>query len=403
MIRLKKYSLIGIFLGVLLLITGCSAKTLSESEVKKSIPQEVFSVEMYDEMLEAEKIQVEIVKRQTNVQEKIDIIWCKILLYNKNYEYTKYMKFTYGYYDKGGWQLDDQEEYQAAEFVVKAAPLKEDEIRSSIPLDIFTVEINGKLLHYEDVKIELNDRETNESEGIDKVWYKITLSDDIYEFVYYVELSYRYYAQSGWKVENWRHYKEYEYEVKANPLLTEDVVKYVEENINQKKIACDNLECLDSVWDAQNKTVKYIFELQEIHTYCTLSRKITCSYVFDGHNWSADINFGTYEKKWHISKAHYRYKDEGLEVVAGIYGEYDETQKVINAYLYYRNTKIGTAESFEIEDYPVEISDIGTHFQVKFREDILDDFIMCFSYDEVYFQHFGWANNKKAKVIAYID
>ncbi|MBE6796719.1 MAG: hypothetical protein E7531_00050 [Ruminococcaceae bacterium] len=52
---------------------------------------------------------VEIDKRQTNVEDKEDIVYCNVGISNEYYQTELQIKLVYNYYDDGGWILDEHE------------------------------------------------------------------------------------------------------------------------------------------------------------------------------------------------------------------------------------------------------------------------------------------------------
>ncbi len=52
---------------------------------------------------------VEIDKRQTNIEDKEDIVYCNVVISNEYYQTDLQIKLVYNYYDDGGWIADDHE------------------------------------------------------------------------------------------------------------------------------------------------------------------------------------------------------------------------------------------------------------------------------------------------------
>ena len=50
---------------------------------------------------------VEIEKRQTNVENKEDIVYCNVVISNEYYQTNLLIKLVYNYYDEGGWCLEE--------------------------------------------------------------------------------------------------------------------------------------------------------------------------------------------------------------------------------------------------------------------------------------------------------
>lgn len=52
---------------------------------------------------------VDIEKRQTNIEDKEDIVYCNVRISNEYYQTDLEIKLVYNYYDDGGWVADDHE------------------------------------------------------------------------------------------------------------------------------------------------------------------------------------------------------------------------------------------------------------------------------------------------------
>ena len=86
-----------------ILLCGCN-NTAKKAQIISDINE--FGVELF----EKEKIEItdcEIIKRQTNKEDKEDIVYCKLFSKKSYCDHEFQYKLTYNFYDEGGWILDD--------------------------------------------------------------------------------------------------------------------------------------------------------------------------------------------------------------------------------------------------------------------------------------------------------
>ncbi len=86
-----------------ILLCGCN-NTAKKAQIISDINE--FGVELF----EKEKIEItdcEIIKRQTNKEDKEDIVYCKLFSKTSYCDHEFQYKLTYNFYDEGGWILDD--------------------------------------------------------------------------------------------------------------------------------------------------------------------------------------------------------------------------------------------------------------------------------------------------------
>ncbi len=131
----KIFSLFVSLILVILLVSGCGiSKTPNEDELKNMLrTQYPECLERYiykEEVFEINDF--EILRRQTNIEEKTDKVDCKLVVENEFYEGVfKYTLFL-NYYDDGGWQLDNYEYYDADEMKAKTNTLPTESIENEV-------------------------------------------------------------------------------------------------------------------------------------------------------------------------------------------------------------------------------------------------------------------------------
>lgn len=68
---------------------------------------------------------VEIEKRQTNIDDKEDIVYCNVVISNEYYQTDLQIKLVYDYYDDGGWVLEENEITSNNSVPIKGIELKD--------------------------------------------------------------------------------------------------------------------------------------------------------------------------------------------------------------------------------------------------------------------------------------
>lgn len=118
-----------IFTLFVLLLSGCNiGGSPGEAALKEmlcTVHPECLKRYIYqEEVFELDKL--EIIRRQTNKEEKTDKVDCRLFVHNENYEgqfnYTLYLN----YWDKGGWQLDNCVQFDADEIRTKVNTLPKE-------------------------------------------------------------------------------------------------------------------------------------------------------------------------------------------------------------------------------------------------------------------------------------
>lgn len=66
---------------------------------------------------------VEIEKRQTNINDKEDIVYCNIVISNEYYQTDLQIKLVYNYYDDGGWVLDEKDFIETQTFPISGVAI----------------------------------------------------------------------------------------------------------------------------------------------------------------------------------------------------------------------------------------------------------------------------------------
>ena len=106
---MKKKWLVTFVLGsfVMMCFTGCKARTLSEKEIAKTIPENLthLDIDGYTQSMEVDSIEIE--KRK--IDDGLDTVYCSVITENDSYRATTDCVLYYTLYDQGGWILDNWE------------------------------------------------------------------------------------------------------------------------------------------------------------------------------------------------------------------------------------------------------------------------------------------------------
>jgi len=103
------FTICGLF--ILLFCCSCGPSHLSEKQILVSLPSEMTTIQVDGETRKLPIKSFEVEKRQTN--EKDDTVYCIITAEDDLYQTTWHYCLYYNFYDKGGWILDNYEQYQS--------------------------------------------------------------------------------------------------------------------------------------------------------------------------------------------------------------------------------------------------------------------------------------------------
>lgn len=154
---MKRIFCLSVFLFLfILLVSGCGvSKVPNENELKEMLsakyPECLQRYIYQDEVFEIDNF--EILRRQTNKEEKTDKVDCKLTVHNEYYEGVFNYTLHLNYYDEGGWQLDGYEKLGDEE--IKAT-------KNTLPAEMKESEIDNYTNYYGNITFieELFDIET---------------------------------------------------------------------------------------------------------------------------------------------------------------------------------------------------------------------------------------------------
>lgn len=94
-----------------MLLSGCSKSGKSEKEIVQDLQINSF----FQDGMDVEITQYNVIKRQTDVDNKSDVVYINVDAENKDFRWNRSYVMTYGLYNEG-WILDDITEYNFTEW-----------------------------------------------------------------------------------------------------------------------------------------------------------------------------------------------------------------------------------------------------------------------------------------------
>lgn len=117
---MKKITLIACCFFCMISLTACGPKPIERNEIFNTLPSDISTVMINGEEHDLPITNFEIERQQNN--EKNSIVFCKVSFGDLIYNYCKFLRLNYNYYDKGGWHLDSYEEYAQMEWSLNSFP-----------------------------------------------------------------------------------------------------------------------------------------------------------------------------------------------------------------------------------------------------------------------------------------
>lgn len=126
---MKKIALIACCFFCMISLTACGPKPIEKDEILNTLPSDISIVTINGEEHDLPINGFEIERQQDN--DKNSIVFCKVSFGDLIYNYCKFLRLNYNYYEKGGWHLDSYEEYSPMEWSLNSFP-------GAIKLDAFS-------------------------------------------------------------------------------------------------------------------------------------------------------------------------------------------------------------------------------------------------------------------------
>lgn len=122
----------GFTICIVCVLVACSGKTQekAESQISEDIQEQ-------DDYFNSYKLTVDsfsISKRQTNVDDKNDFVWCTVTASNKNFSYSAQYKLTYVLYNDG-WLLEEYNQESSSVTPISPPTQTQDEAMALVLAD----------------------------------------------------------------------------------------------------------------------------------------------------------------------------------------------------------------------------------------------------------------------------
>ena len=195
---MKKSYLLILLVAIMLLFTGCD-KVADEKQIQADL-----GTYTYDDLLGANETitAIEIEKRQTEKDRKMDVVWCNISTENGECAYEKGAVLTYTLYDKGGWILDYVTVDDSSQWIISPLVGVTNEMISDSLKDISIV-AEGELwaITEDDMKnLSIDAHDTNLEGKRDTVTATLTITDKVEEAAGTIVLNYIF--NNSWELDS---------------------------------------------------------------------------------------------------------------------------------------------------------------------------------------------------------
>lgn len=180
-------------------MTACGNKIADEEQIK----QDLESGQKFNFLKNGEQIdEIEIIKRQTDKDQKKDTVWCTIVTSDTEVSYQKEILLTYGLYDKEGWLLDGVDVNPKNQWtMVPIKGINEEDIMDSLYDHTVVVDNEEwKITKNNLLKAEVKEQQTDLSEKKDEVTISLTLDEEIERAE--GEIKVLYFFNQGWVLDS---------------------------------------------------------------------------------------------------------------------------------------------------------------------------------------------------------
>ncbi|MDD3340052.1 MAG: hypothetical protein PHS82_14485 [Lachnospiraceae bacterium] len=213
---MRKICLITLLIAMsLFVLTGCSGVA-----DEKKIQSDLKSYSKSDLLHEDEKIdKVEIEKRETDKEQKVDTVWCSIITKDMSISYEKKAVLTYNFSDKSKWVLEDVSMNDSDKWIkTPINGISEKDIPNS--LDGKSVTVDGEVWSIEANEvtgISIDKQDTDIEKKTDMLTVTLTLSSAVKEATGQVAICYNF--DNGWEIDSVSEEKEFKATIKPEVAL----------------------------------------------------------------------------------------------------------------------------------------------------------------------------------------
>jgi len=218
-----KKILITLMLIVFMFLVGCGNKVKNEKEIQSDLGAYLQS----DFDIESEKIvSVTIDKRQTEKEQKMDMVWCTVKTEDEGYAYEKNAILLYVLYDEGGWLLEEVSINERNEWIIEPINgISYDEVVASLVGT--NISVNNQIWQITNENIKsatIEEQETNLEEKKDKVILTLVIEDTVQEASGQLTIDYSF--NNAWSVDS----------ITGNDVFTAQTKPGMETNVTEESI-----------------------------------------------------------------------------------------------------------------------------------------------------------------------
>lgn len=173
----KWITLAVLVLAMVWVCTGCNSP-VKEKDIKEDL-ENYTKERLLDDGQKIDKVEID--KRSTDKQQKLDEIWCTVTVKDSNLEYQKHYILTYLLYDQGGWNLDevDSDESKKDTVIPVKGVTKKDVKESLEGKKLKTEEGKWNIESGEIKSLKIQSQKTDLEKKTDNLTVKITLDSEV--------------------------------------------------------------------------------------------------------------------------------------------------------------------------------------------------------------------------------
>lgn len=287
-----------------IIITGCTASPLSEREMKNDISSNKESL-----LYESKVSEFEILKRQTNKEDKYDKSTCRVVIDKGNFDSIEYYEIEYEYYDKGGWILNSILPSMKSDWLTEVKePIDLDSIvnlidginitaeYSQIPQSDYCGVIQTTVSSNSIVSIEITSQSTDLKNKTDIVKIRFQVENSLMKIIGVNTLKFEFVGET-WALVEYNmekdNYAKYNYNTENFIEFDIDSIEKLlvdhEANFNENYFEIANLNIIDITNISSGEIFKIEVEYDYIQTFSTRRIHETFNYTFSNGKWE----FGT--------------------------------------------------------------------------------------------------------------
>lgn len=288
----KIYSIFLSVTALIMLLTGCGNSVANEKRIQEDL---ISYTGFLDDGEEIKRVEIE--KRQTEKDKKVDTVWGRVTTEDGECSYEKEVVLTYGLYDKGGWILDNVSVNNKKGWsITPLVGIKEDDIPASLKNQ--SIKVNGEQWSIIPKEISISQHDTDLESRTDTITARITIEDTVQKAT--GELTLGYYFEDAWKIKT----------ISGEESFAVSTIEGKELNVTEEKLieAISGQEYKYGI--PENATIYYTSELQTV----TINKSELSNLVIDDTQITSKGTLQIYTCHCTLSKPHAEFLvDAGLE------------------------------------------------------------------------------------------